>query len=97
MCYSFEKADVVKGRKIMGHTLRMLTIAPQLMRLHRIDDISAGNDVYATACGDTAVTFAELRATYGPIAQGLLDEAATSGGEAAVPVAAARASRRTKK
>ena len=87
----------MKGRKIMGHTLRMLTIAPQLMRLHKIEDIRAGNDVYATACGDTAVTFAELRATFGPIAQGLLDEAAASGGDAAAPVAAARSSRRSKK
>jgi hypothetical protein len=95
---SFDKGDIAKGRKIMGHTLRMLTLAPQLVRLHRIDDITAGNDAFSSAVGAPAETYAELRAAFTPAVLTLLAdvEAASVSSTSDAPAAGA-ASRRRKK
>ena len=39
------KARVDTGRKVLAHTMRMLTLATQIIRHGRVTDFTAGNDV----------------------------------------------------
>jgi hypothetical protein len=42
----FEKGDVMKGRQIVGHMLRMVVLAGQLAQHGRIVSVEDGNDRY---------------------------------------------------
>jgi hypothetical protein len=57
--HSFEKSDVAKGRKIVGHMVRMVTLALQLAASGRITDIEEGNAVYRAANDDVTMWTAE--------------------------------------
>lgn len=90
---SFDKGDVSKGRKVVGHTLRMLVVAPQLCA-QRLEDPTAGNELYKQALASDAYTVDDMREAFSGICDALL--AALRELCAAAPAGAPKPARRGK-